>query len=272
MDGFRFSGQTNEPVSRLFAGVDTAARVARLVEDQVIPRLLQSRRNEQPQRLPDQGHVETLLQLSLARDAHAAGAQVAALRESGVTATAILSDLITPVARRLGALWCDDTIDFLETTIAAGRLSGIVRQCAAQQEPPPANAPLALIATAPQERHMLGASVFAQLLRSAGWRVREAQGATRRELAALAAAESFDLIGLSTSGVESLDFAAAAVKRVRAASANRAAILAVGGPAARDAADLAARLQVDIATWDGAKAVEMARHHLSRAQQAVKNN
>jgi methanogenic corrinoid protein MtbC1 len=266
MDGYRASPETDRSADRLLADVHTAARVFRLVEDQVIPRLLRARRGTEPPRRPDQGHVETLLQLSLARDAQAAAAQVAALRESGMATNAILSDLITPAARRLGALWCEDSIDFLETTIAAGRLSGIVRQCAAQIEPAAANAPAALIATAPLERHILGASVFAQLLRDAGWRVREALGATRRELAAMAAAENYDLIGFSTSGVESLDFAAAAVKRVRAASANRSAILAVGGPATCGGQDLASRLQVEIATSDGAKAVEMARHHLSRTR------
>ncbi|MFN3614687.1 MAG: B12-binding domain-containing protein [Rubrimonas sp.] len=248
------------------ADTQTTARVFRLVEDQVIPRLLQARRGGQPSRCPDQGHIETLVRLALARDAQAAAAQVAALRESGMAASTVLSELITPAARRLGTLWCDDSIDFLDTTIAAGRLAGAVRQCSAPIEPAAPGAPAALIATPPRERHILGASVFSQLLRAAGWRVREAIGASRSELAALAAAEPYAMIGLSVSDVESLEFAAGVVKRARAASANQAAILAIGGPAACVSEDLAGRLGIDIATGDGAKAVELAKHHLSRTR------
>ncbi len=264
MDGtdFRRSG---------LQGGDRSDRVARLVRQEIIPRLVMSRRSDGGPRRPAAAHVETLARLTLARDPSAAAAQIGALREAGVAHEALLDDLIAPAARRLGDLWTSDAADFVEVALGSGRLCAAVRHLGAQLEPGfgGASGPLALIATPGVERHGLGAMIVAQSLRMAGWRVREAPGAEPERLAALAAAAPYDLIGLSVSTLDNAPQIEALVARLRRASRNRRAVLALGGAAFRVDPAAAAALGADFGASDAREALAQAQRHLSERQAAV---
>lgn len=241
-------------------------RLARLVQTEVIPRLLLSRRLPDDARRPTGMHVETLTRLSLSRDPTAAAAQVAALREAGASVGALVNDLIGGAARRLGALWTADAIDFVDVAAATGRLSTIARTLGAGGPPPAQGAPAALLATLETERHGLGLSVFATVLRGAGWRVVEAAGADHAALLALAAAGGWRLIGLSVgrSDAGAPEAVAAAIAAMRAVVPDHDAIFAVGGPACLQDAGFAARVGADFGASEARDALGMVQALLSR--------
>lgn len=250
--------------------LDPGSLVARLVEDEVIPRLLLTRRFGPAERRPGPGHVETLTRLLLSREPAAAAAQVAALREAGAPLSVLLTELVTPAARRLGDLWQADTINFVDVAIAAGRLTTLVRGAAPRVDTPGFGAPAALVASFVGQRHELGGAVFAQTLRAAGWRVREARDMDSLGVTAQAALDDFALVGLSL-GVESeIPAAAEACAAMRWAARGGRLILAVGGPLALTVPQLAARVGADFAAADAAKGVALAREHLSQGKEPVR--
>jgi methanogenic corrinoid protein MtbC1 len=242
-------------------------RLADLIASAVIPRLLLSCRANAVERRPSATHVETLARLALARDPSAAGAQVEALVAGGLSIESVLNDLIAPAARRLGDYWHADSADFVEVALASQRLAGIVRGLGLRIErerPAPAQAPKALIGSPASERHALGALIVAQTFRAVGWRVREAPGASPAELARLVARERFDLAGLSAAWDRTVDELSAAVSGLRAASANRRLLIAVGGPALRDDPATVAATGADFIAEDAREAASRAETLLSR--------
>jgi len=255
---------------------DPALKLASLVESEVIPRLLLSRRANAAERRPSAAHVETLARLALSRDPGAAAAQVFALRDAGMPVEVLLNDLITPAARRVGGFWTEDSVDFVEVALATGRLVAVVRalgahgEAAARETRIAAGAPSALIATVGAERHGLGALTAAQTLRCGGWRVREAAGVSANALVVLASRAKFDMIGLSLGGDRNLDEIARLIARLRRASRNRRAAIALGGPACLEDATLGARLGADFTASSGREALSLAQAHLNSVIESVK--
>lgn len=279
MDGFHAS----EPIAdirmpaRRGAGAanagatDASGRVADVVESEVIPRLLLTCRARTADRRPSPAHVETLARLALSRDPTAAGAQVNALRETGVALDALLNDLIAPAARKLGEFWHADSIDFVEVALAVARLTQIVRGLAAHADRDlPASAPRALIGSPAVERHALGAVIVAQSFRASGWRVTEAPGADADAFVAAAASEKLDLLGVSVCSERALGALGDTIARVRAAALNPRMLIAVGGPALMLDPEAPARTGADFSASDGREAVARAHALLSAAAETVK--
>lgn len=267
MDGMGFETGDSTRAQRVGDGADLPRdrgaptdALTGIVADAVIPRLLVTCRANAAPRQPTAAHVETLARLALSRDATAAGAQVAALAQSGMRLDSLLHDLIAPAACRLGEYWHADSVDFVEVALAMTRLIGIVRGLGAEAERDVApDAPLALITTPAVERHGLGSLIVAQSFRGAGWRVREVPGATHDDLVAAVAAEPVHLLGLSVGSAASAAALAPTVAKARRASRNRRLIVAVGGPAYRADPGLIDTVGADFAAADGREAVVRAQ-------------
>lgn len=252
-DGLKGAGSPADPARALTA----------VVTDAVIPRLLVTCRAGATQRQPTAAHVETLARLALSGDPTAAGAQVAALSQSGMRLDSLLHDLIAPAACRLGEYWHADSVDFVEVALAMTRLIAIVRGLGAEAAREAAvDAPLAVIGTPAIERHALGSLIVAQSFRGAGWRVREVPGAEPEALAAAVAAEPVALLGLSVGSAASLAQLARTVRQVRRASLDRRLIVAIGGPAYRADPGCVADVGADFAAADGREAVARANELL----------
>jgi methanogenic corrinoid protein MtbC1 len=236
-----------------------------LVADTVIPQLLLSCRGNAQPRTPTRVHVDTLARLLLSRDQNAAGAQIAALAESGMTADVLLHDLITPAARRLGEFWHADSVNFVDVTMAMGRLTAIVRgigQTGDHRRELPLNAPEALIATTEIERHGLGSMIVAQSFRVAGWSVHELPGADRRTLGEAVSRFPYALVGLSVGSEKTAAALPAMIATLRRRSCNSRLIVALGGPAVIADPDFAARCGADFVATNGRDAVRLAEQHL----------
>ena len=244
---------------------EPAARhaVDEVVAGAVIPRLLLSCRSNGATRRPTAAHVDTLARLALSRDPAAAGAQVSALAQSGISLDSLLYDLIAPAACRLGEYWHADSVDFVEVTLATGRLIAIVRALGLEAERDTApDAPYAVIGTPGAERHGLGSLIVAQSFRGAGWRVSEVPGAEPDKLLAVVARHRVELVGLSVGSTAAAEEVRTLIPRIRRRTRNRKLLIALGGPALVSDPDSLADAGADILAADGREAVMKARQLL----------
>lgn len=120
-------------------------------------------------------------------------------RAYGVTGEEVIAKLIPAAARRLGELWVEDSIGFVDVTLGAARL----QEAARANEPKGTDGqasmsqPSILLCVPEGEDHTLGAFVAADRFRRAGFWVRLVIGCTPADAAEAAASRSFAMVGLS---------------------------------------------------------------------------
>lgn len=162
-----------------------------------------------------------------------AGEMVDALVEGGTTAEAVYLDLLTPATRRLGELWEEDGCDFVEVTIALGRMQQILRSLSDQfqrEAPQPVGITgRALLAGTSEDQHTLGLLLVAEYFVRDGWQVELGPPITGESVETRVRREWFDLVGLSASCDVSVPAIVATLKRVRERSRNPDIRILVGG-------------------------------------------
>jgi hypothetical protein len=155
------------------------ARLARTIEADVIPRLVQAHRpgaaNPQPGSVvPYPADIDTLLQQILRGSEAETLALIDGLRERGVSVESLYLDVFGPIARRLGEMWEDDSCDFSTVTVALGRLQRLLRELSpafGTEIEHPANGRRALFVQPRDEQHSFGLSMVAEFFRRDGWDV-----------------------------------------------------------------------------------------------------
>lgn len=263
---------------------ERSAKLARVVEAQVIPRLVQAhladaRRGAGPLSRAEEACTEELGRITaddvreftglvLAPDAGVALAYVAVRRARGATREALYLDLLAPAARRLGEMWEEDAAGFLEVTVGLVRLHEVMHEIGAdaRQDARGGRARCALMLPAPGDQHTFGTAMVADFFRRAGWTVWTAPGTSRdsgRTLAGVVRRGWFDLVGFSASGADRLDAVAAAIRGVRRASRNPGVVVMVGGPVFVAHPELAAQVGADGTATDGRQAVLQAESLLA---------
>lgn len=238
------------------------------VQDEVIPRLLMARR---PQKLaraaaesarPGPAQVGHLVDLVLGGTQAEPTAYVEAMQGCGTPVETLLLELLTPAARRLGEMWEDDTCTFSDVTMGMIRLGNVMRllsRAFSGDFVPQAAAPSALLVQMPGEQHGFGLAMVVQFFRRAGWNVRQEPVVTSAELADLASAQWFGLVGISVSCSDRLESLAADIRVIRRRSRNRAIGVMVGGPPFVAHPQLAAMVGADATAVDGRQAVREAQ-------------
>jgi len=254
--------------------------LARTVEDEVIPRLLKARGLPQPSpsapgaaELGPQ-HVSELVRLLLTGTQPQVSAYIEGLQVCGVGPDALMLDLLTRTARRLGEMWEEDLCDFTEVTLGVTRLNNVLRLiCAAfvevpQGPPQPAlGAPSALLVQAPGEQHGLGLSMVVHFFRRAGWNVRAEPQTEAQGLIDLVSHTWFDMVGMSVSCSDRMDRLAACIAKLRQASCNPSIAIMVGGPPFIEQPLLVAMVGADSTAADARLAVETAHALISKVGQ-----
>ena len=255
---------------------ETAQRRRRIltstVELDVIPRLLLQHRagvGLVPRRgaaRPVEGaEVVELVGLVLERDEPDVFGFVEQVHRHGASPEAILLELLTPAARRLGVLWELDECDFTAVTIGLWRLQGAMsafRPHFVGEADLPAGAPRALLVPLPGEQHGFGVAMVFDFFCRAGWNAWSGPVASSAELAAMVRGQWTDVVGFSLACDDRLDTLAAEIRRVRRASCNPALGVLVGGPAFARSPHLAAVVGADATAADGLQAVAQARRLL----------
>ncbi len=261
------------------------AVLARAVEDEVIPRLLkacetfhsqpaQPAEQLQPAQSADQlqpapmtEDVAALTEVLLTGTQPQATAFVEHMQGSGVSGESLFLHLLTPAARKLGAMWADDDCDFTDVTIGMLRLANVMRVVAHAFEAeaaPVLRGPRALLVQAPGEQHGFGIAMVACFFRRAGWNVLCEPMADSVSLIALVQREWFSLVGLSLACSDKLENLAADIRAIRAASRNPAIGIMVGGFVFTERPQLADMVGADCTATDARRAVQQANALVSQ--------
>ena len=250
----------------------------RLLQAEIIPRLLIACRASlghfhaasSPPDRPRAGgsriaasDLERLTLLLLDPDGGEVSPFIDARVQAGVTAEALLSELLAPAARRLGTLWEADECDFVHVTIGLHRLQEAVQKLLGDDEPSPleCESGRALLLTAPDETHRFGLEIVDRDFRSAGWRVERCE-ATELEFAL--SGGWLDLVGFSISCHRHLSRLREAIELARLASRNPAIFVLVGGPIIAAEPELARSVGADLGAVDAEEAIVLAGALLKR--------
>jgi MerR family transcriptional regulator, light-induced transcriptional regulator len=245
-------------------------RLERMIHDEIVPRLMLSHRV---------GPVPPSLSSAVARKLSDADvtAFVAAIRGSddgsaveyvrtlvaeGAPIEAIYVDLLAPTARRLGTLWDADECDFVEVTVAMGRIQRLLRDLSQHFLADSSRADTtgnALLTCVPGEQHTLGVIIVAEFLLRDGWRVLVGAPWTESDLLAMVANESFDVIGFSVGCENRLSSLKREIRRLRAASRNPNVRVMVGGQVFIDDPEMVSRVGADAYAVDARQAPHTAR-------------
>lgn len=237
-------------------------RLERLVETEILPRLLASHPPGPPLREDAAAATQALLDALLGAEA----GNVAAACEEAAAACAsesrLMLDVLAPTARRLGALWEEDACDFLTVSHALDRLRVLLCELELRAEPRRRAAPAMLLLTAPGETHAFGADMAAELFRRDGWEVERADSRGLR----LFAKRRFAALGVSCSCERALADLPGFLAAARAQTCATQAPIILGGALFLDAPALAGEIGADFAATDSEATRRISRALLERRQ------
>ncbi len=254
---------------------DLLPALGAVLEKLVLPRLMSAHRMPTPSRpilgsgglagaepglIVRDADVQALVEASLHPQDHRAGELVRQLKDQGVPIETLYLDLITPAARRIGAMWEADTCDFVLVTLAVLRIQQVMYDLSpafVRAGATPSGRRL-MVTPMPGSQHTLGAAMVADFFRRDGWDVESAHDLSRAGLIGAVRAQWFDVVALSIAAPAQLVGATTLISDIRKLSSNRGILVLVGGPVALSVPDLAARVGADAATLDAKEAVEVA--------------
>jgi methanogenic corrinoid protein MtbC1 len=173
---------------------------------------------------------------------------VRALVTRGVPVEAVYLDLLAPTANALGQLWETDSCDFLQVTIALGRMQRALRELSGDfvlGAPAADEAGRVLLSCVPGEQHTLGLYMVAEFFIRDGWGVSLGVPVTDDELLALVREQWFDVVGFSVACDSRLLRLRREIASVRRHSRNPDVRVLVGGRLFVEHPGMAGRLGAD---------------------------
>ncbi len=246
-----------------------AASLARLIQGEIIPRLMLAHANHGPalsldagpSALPTPQEIIDLSALLIQGEDVAAEAYVEVVLARGVNVQSVLLDLLAPTARRLGELWVDDSCTFTDVTLGLLRLQHMLRTLAPRLDHgvkryQPGRR--ILLTAMPGEQHTFGIFMVAEFFRRAGWEVHDQPQATTQSLLGSVDAEWYSSIGVSVSSEVRLGELAALIPALRRNSRNAAVAVMIGGSLFKDQPGLVEFVGADFGAPDALTAVEEA--------------
>jgi methanogenic corrinoid protein MtbC1 len=250
-----------------------AAYLARTLEHEIIPRLVEAHRANAADACNDalsgsiaQADVERFTESLVRGDEPALMAALSAWRDRGLSVEQLLVDLLAPSARHLGHMWCEDLCYFTDVTIGLGRLQRMMRELSpafGTEVAHPPNGRRALLVRAPGEQHSFGLSMVAEFFRRAGWEVVSAGEGEDTDPVTAVRREWFDVVGFSAGSEARLEWLPACIAAVRRASCHREVAVLVGGPVFTLRPHLARQFGADAAACDGSEAPGLAESLLA---------
>jgi MerR family transcriptional regulator, light-induced transcriptional regulator len=224
------------------------------------PRLLRSARTL------GTGEVREFLTRAMHSEEAPALQYIAGLLETGATVESIYVDLLAPAARMLGEFWDADQCDFVDVTVAVGRvqliLRSLSRQFALAAESPERSGHV-LLSGIPGEQHTLGLFMVAEFFVRDGWAVTIGAPVAECDLMALVSTQSFDIVGFSIARDTRLARLKREIARLRQHSRNRQVCVVVGGRLVAEYPQVAARIGADAPASDARTGPIVARRLLA---------
>lgn len=127
-----------------------------------------------PNDLPTPEQIDELCAALLSPEEDAANRYILKVRRRGANAQTIFLGYVAGAARKLGEMWEEDALSFVDVTVASGKLYRIIRGLRhivapgildGRDEKP------AMFALVPGETHTLGISMATEIFRREGWDV-----------------------------------------------------------------------------------------------------
>jgi methanogenic corrinoid protein MtbC1 len=256
-------------------------RLERTIQNEIVPRLLLSHRagpvppsvSAAVARELSDADVSAFLELVRGLHDTQPSEFVRDLVERGTPVDAVYLDLLAPTAHRLGQLWDADACDFVEVTLAMGRMQRVLRDLsqvfladAARTE----TVGNVLLTCVPGEQHTLGIIMVGEFLLRDGWRVLVGAPWTEQDLHAMARTEWYDVIGFSVGCENRLSALKREIGRLRAGSRNPHVRILVGGKVFIDDPSMVERVGADAAAADAREAPRVARALLFSAAESTR--
>ena len=216
---------------------DRLFRLARAIESDVIPRLVQAHRATESLRpsapKPTEADVQAFVADIVGDREEAVAATLDRMRQRGLPVEMLYLDLLAPAARLLGEMWNDDQCDFATVTVALGRLQCLLRELSpafGTEVAHPPNGRRALFAQPRDEQHSFGLSMVAEFFRRDGWEVLGGVGGAVDDPGARTRQEWVDVVGFSIGSELRLEWLRTRISAVRESSRNRNIVVLCGGP------------------------------------------
>lgn len=256
---------------------DREARLERLIEEEIVPRLVVSHRagalppslvSAVARQLSD-ADVASFVDAVRGPDDARASEMVRALIADGAPVESVYLDLLAPTARRLGQLWDSDECDFVEVTISLGRMQRLLRDLsqlflADTVRGDPVGS--VLLSCVPGEQHTLGIIMVGEFMLRDGWRVLVGAPWTESDLLDMVASEWYDVIGFSVGCEGRLSVLKREIRRLKGVSRNPDVKVLVGGQVFSLDASLVDRVGADGYATDARDAPRAARSLLAALQ------
>jgi len=243
-------------------------RLESIVDGEIIPRLMLLHKSAQPKHPTSEGktqapdvkvYIDEFTDLVLRHETPVVTAYVNTLIQKGVTLETLLLELLAPSARKLGQLWEDDVLDFVDVTIGTSRLQQVLHHFTL---PPEKDASVpgrrVLLLPTPSEQHTFGLLMVSEFFRREGWQVWGISPVGTQDLPALVKDQWFALIGFSLSCERLIDTLGSTISTVRRHSKNRSVPIVVGGPLFAQSDALKCSVNADMAVADARAALELA--------------
>ena len=248
--------------SRLRTPDSSPLRMARLIEGEIIPRLLLAHRAEReavplPVAAFTAGAPRAFAHLTLSVEVFGLLDQVDGHLARGVPIESIYLDLLAPAARVLGDFWDNDVCDFVDVTMGMWRLQQVIHELGNRAPCPSASTRpdrRVLFTVPPGDQHSFGLVMIEDFFRRGGWRTWSAPDATLPDLCAFVGRQWFELVGLTVSTLDHLATLPAMLRDLRRASQNPAVGIMVGGRIFSEHPELAAEAGADATAPDAPRA------------------
>ncbi|MDW3223024.1 MAG: cobalamin B12-binding domain-containing protein [Paracoccaceae bacterium] len=193
---------------------------------------------------PPQRVVDNLCYALISPEADEGAEFIDELRQDGATLEAIYLAYLAEAARTLGDWWNEDHVTFVEVSIGTSRIYSIMRSLSYLFVP---NRPVvkksAVFASVPEETHIVGVRMAADLLGKEGWEIDLQVGLTHDELVETISQSACRVIGLSAGGGHTASNLARLVIALRIRMP--AALIFVSGQISQEAPDLVGLMGVD---------------------------
>jgi methanogenic corrinoid protein MtbC1 len=252
-------------------------RLERTIQNELVPRLMTSHRvgpvspamAAAAARVLSEEDVQAFVAAVRSPDDSRGAQFVRAVLAEGATVEAVYLDLLAPSARRLGDMWDNDECDFVEVTVALGRMQRLLRDLSqvflaeSGHAEPVGNI---LLTCVPGEQHTLGIIMVGEFLLRDGWRVLVGAPWTESDLLAMVAAEWYDVIGFSVGTESRLSVLRRDIRRLKQASRNTNVQVMVGGQLFAEDPSLADQVGANAIASDARQAPAIARSLLTAAR------
>jgi methanogenic corrinoid protein MtbC1 len=273
-------GTVVEPMFEKITAVHKDCDISRLIEHQVIPRLVANQtmkcratsdgsgfarsdvcRHHPGAAIFSGADIHEFAGLSVRDNPDAMLDFIDLQLDQGHSVETIYIELLAPAARKLGKDWEDDRQDFVDVTMGLWRIQEILRELSSRVPPKAVRTHgqrSALFSPLPGEQHSLGTLMIGECFERAGWSTEILIEPTQSELNVQCAGQHYDLVGLTVSCDCSTGSLRSLVHTIKSISSNPDIRILVGGRFINEHPDLVRECGADGTAIDAMSALALA--------------